>query len=359
VTGRCRAAVGAMVVLLAVPAAAQARTKSVNMGIPPSSNKAFEKLGLPLDVNDFFPHGVTINRGDKIRFLPVGFHSFDFPARGGDMLPLISPNGEKVTGLNDAGGSPFWFNGQDQVGFNPALLPPGAFGKKLSYNGSKRVASGLPLAEKLKPVTVTFKKVGRHTYYCNIHPGMKGTVTVRPKGKRVPSKAADRKAVKRQVASSIKTAKTLPKATPPANTVNVGVAGKGGEELFAFVPSEMTVPTGTTLNFRMSPGSYDLHTATAGPGNPESEPSSYLGEIAASFQSPSFDPRAVYPSEQPPAIATLTPALHGNGFWNSAVMDTAAGTPLPAANSVTFGAPGSYDFWCMIHPFMKATVTVQ
>ena len=358
-TGRCRAAVGAMVVLLVLPAAAQARTKSVNLGIPPSSNKAFEKLGLPLDVNDFFPHGITINKGDKIRFLPVGFHSFDFPARGGDMLPLIAPNGEKVSGLNDAGGSPFWFNGQDQVGFNPALLPPGNFGKKRSYNGSKRVASGLPLAEDLKPVTVTFKKTGRHTYYCNIHPGMKGTVTVRPKGKRVPSKAADKKAVKRQVASSIKTAKTLPKATPPANTVNVGVAGKGGEELFAFVPSQMTVPTGTTLSFRMSPGSYDLHTATAGPGNPESEPNSYLGQIAASFQSPTFDPRAVYPSEQPPAIATLTPALHGNGFWNSAVMDTAAGNPLPASNSVTFGAPGSYDFWCMIHPFMKATVTVQ
>jgi plastocyanin len=359
VTGRCRAAVGAMVIVLVLPAAAQARTKAVDMGIPPSSNKAFEKLGLPLDVNDFFPHGITINKGDKIRFMPVGFHSFDFPARGDDMLPLIAPNGEKVTGLNDAGGSPFWFNGQDQVGFNPALLPPGAFGKKLSYNGSKRVASGLPLAEDLKPVTVTFKKIGRHTYYCNIHPGMKGTVTVRPKGKRVPSKAADKKAVKRQVASSIKTAKTLPKATPPANTVNVGVAGKGGEELFAFVPSQMTVPTGTTLNFRMSPGSYDLHTATTGPGNPESEPNSYLGQIAASFQSPTFDPRAVYPSEQPPAIATLTPALHGNGFWNSAVMDTAAGNPLPASNSVTFGAPGSYDFWCMIHPFMKATVKVQ
>ena len=351
-----------MVVLLALPAAAQARTKSVNLGIPPSANKQFEKLQLPLDVNDFFPHGVTINKGDKIRFLPVGFHSFDFPARGGDMLPLITPTGDKVSGVNDAAGSPFWFNGQDQVGFNPALFPPGKFGKKVSYNGSKRVASGLPLAENLKPVTVTFKKVGRFTYFCNIHSGMTGTVAVRPKGKKVPSKRADAKAVKRQVAASIKTAKALPKTTPPANTVNVGVAGKGGEELFAFVPNKMTIPTGTTLSFRMSPGSYDVHTATTGPGKPDAEdgdPNSYLGQIAASFQSPVFDPRAVYPSEQPPAIATLTPLLHGNGFWNSAVMDTAAGTPLPSSNSVTFGAPGTYDFYCMIHPFMKATVTVQ
>jgi plastocyanin len=359
VTGRCKVGIGALVALLALPGAAQAATKSVNMGIPPSSAKAFEKLQLPLDVNDFFPHGVTIKKGDKVRFLPVGFHSVDLPARGQAVLPLITPNGQKVAGVNDAAGSPFWFNGQDQLGFNPALLPPGTFGKKVSYNGSKRVASGLPLAENLKPVTVTFKKVGRFTYYCNLHAGMKGTVTVRPKGKKVPSKKADRKALKRQVARSIKASKALPKTTPPANTVDVGVAGKNGEELFAFVPSQMTVPTGTTLNFRMSPGSFDVHTATTGPGNPESEPDSYLGQISASFQSPSFDPRAVYPSEQPPAIGTLTPLLHGNGFWNSAVMDTAAGTPLPSSNSVTFGAPGTYDFYCMIHPFMKATVTVQ
>ena len=116
-TGRCRAGVGALVVLLALPGIAEAKTKSVNLGIPPSAGKAFEQLGLPLDVNDFFPHGVTINRGDKIRFLPVGFHSFDLPARGGDMLPLISPTGEKVAGVNDAANQPFWFNGQDQVGF--------------------------------------------------------------------------------------------------------------------------------------------------------------------------------------------------------------------------------------------------
>ena len=358
-TGRRTAAAIVMGALLALPGVAEAKTKKVNMGIPPSSSKAFQKLGLPIDVNDFFPHGVTINRGDKVRFLPAGFHSFDLPPRGGDMIPLISPTGEKVANSNDAAGAPFWFNGQDQVGFSQELFPPGLFGKKASYNGSKRVASGLPLAEDLKPVTVTFKRTGRFTYFCNIHAGMKGTVTVRPKGKRVPSAKADRKALKRQVATALKTAKQLPKASAPANTINVGAAGKHGEELLAFVPSKVTVPTGTTLTFRMHPASFDVHTATTGPGNPESEPNSYLGQIAASFQSPAFDPRAVYRSEQPPNLATLTPASHGNGFWNSGVLDNDAGTPLAAADRVTFGAPGTYDFYCMIHPFMKGTVTVQ
>ncbi len=343
--------------VLALPGVAEAKTKTVNMGIPPKSGKAFQPLGV--DVNAFFPSGVTVHKGDKVKFLPVGFHSFDFPPRGGDMLPLITPTGQKVAGENDAAGAPFWFNGQDQVSFNPLLVVGATFGKKLSFNGSKRIISGLPLANKPKPITVTFKKSGKFTYFCNIHAGMKGTVTVKNKGKSVPSAKADKKALQRQVATALATAKKLPKTQVPANTIDVGAAGKHGEELFAFVPSAVTVPTGTTLTFRMHPSSFDVHTATTGPGNPETEQNSYLGQVAAGFNNPIFDPRAVYPSEQPPATGTLTPVLHGNGFWNSAVMDTSSDTPLPASNSVTFGAPGKYEFYCMIHPFMHATVTVQ
>jgi plastocyanin len=34
-------------------------------------------------------------------------------------------------------------------------------------------------------------------------------------------------------------------------------------------------------------------------------------------------------------------------------------SPLPSSNTVTFGAPGTYTYYCMIHPFMKGTVVVQ
>ena len=48
--------------LLALPAAAQARTKSVFVGTPPKNAKAFQEAGA--DVNDYFPHKVTIRRGE-------------------------------------------------------------------------------------------------------------------------------------------------------------------------------------------------------------------------------------------------------------------------------------------------------
>ena len=104
----------------------------------------------------------------------------------------------------------------------------------------------------------------------------------------------------------------------------------------------------------MSAGSLEEHTATAGPGNPESEPMSYLGALTASLQGPPpFDPRAIYPSEPSgSAAASLTPTFHGNGFWNSGFLDAVPATPPPASNAVTFTTPGTYQFVCLIHTFI-------
>ena len=354
---RVAVCLGAAGAALACPLAAQARTKTVFIGVPAASQKAFQNVGS--DANDFFPHGVTIRAGDRVRFKPTGeFHSVDFPARGQARLPLITPTGQKVAGALDAAGSPFWFNGQDQVAFNP-VLGKGIFGKHVSYNGRRRVASGLPLANNPKPFTINFSKPGRYTYFCDVHPGMKGVVRVLGRRGRVPSARADRRALNRQLRRDLRTARTLAATTPPSGTVDVGVHGPGGVELYGMVPGNVTIPAGTTLRFRMSPGSTEEHTATFGPGNPENDPASYLGQIAASFQGAGpFDPRAVYPSQPPPTIGALSPALHGNGFWNSGVMDTSAATPLPGSGAVTFSAKGTYQYFCMIHPFMHGTVTV-
>ena len=72
-----------------------------------------------------------------------------------------------------------------------------------------------------------------------------------------------------------------------------------------------------------------------------------------------FDPRGTYPSETPGTTAGLTPGLHGNGFWNSGVLDAAKSTPLPSQGQVTLAQAGTYAFYCVIHPFMKGTVIAQ
>ena len=342
-------------VALAVPGAAGAATKTVTMGATPKQARVLQQQ-LSSDANQFFRSTVTIHAGDAVRFAPFGFHNVDFPKRGGDPLPLVVP-GAPTSGQVDAAGAPFWFNGQPGVGFNPALTRSN-FGKTLSYTGARAVNSGLPLAAKPKPMTVRFPRAGTFTYFCDVHPGMKGKVRVKRRGTPIPSKRADKSAVAQQVAKAVAAARKLRQTDAPANSVFLGVADRSGVEFFGMVPETLTVPVGTTVNFRMSAPSFEVHTGTFGPGDPEKEPNSYLGQLAASFQSPAFDPRATYPSEPPGTTASFRSTLHGNGFWNTGLLD-AFQSPSPASAQVTFGQAGSFTFICLVHPFMKGTVIVQ
>jgi plastocyanin len=354
---RNKAAFAVCAFMLAVPASASAATRSVDMGTPPtgSATKALGKLGA--DVNAFFPTTTTIHVGDSVRFLPVGFHNLDLPKKGGAATALFAQRGP-IAGANDAAGAPFWFNGQQNLQFNLPALAPTGFGKTFTYTGAKGVQSGLPVIPKPKPVTVKFAKAGSYTYYCDIHPGMKATVRVKAKSKSIPSAKAHAKLIKDQASRALATAKKLAKVTPPANTVDLGVAGGGGVEIFAMVPAATTVPVGTTVNFRMTSGTREVHTATFGPGNIE-DPNSFIGKIAKSFEGDAIDQSGLYPSDQPGTVASVSPTLHGNGFWNSGALDGTSATPLPVANQATFGTPGTYTYYCLIHPFMKGTVTVQ
>ena len=339
---------------LALPGAAQAATRTVFMGLPPGNQKAFEKASS--DANAFFPASIRSHAGDVVAFTPTGFHTVDMPARGGP-LPLIAPTGKKLASADEAG-IPFWFNARDEIGFDKRLLKP-SYGKTL-VKGQARITSGLPLGNKLKPMKVRFNKAGQFTYFCNLHPGMKGTVRVARKGSPIPSAKSDAARVKTQVAKALAAAKATPATVKsPANTITVGAEGPGGVSYFGMLPDTLTVPVGTTVNFRMPNGSSDIHTATFGPGNPE-KPTEYLGAIAATLQGVVFDGRAIYPSEPPGSPpAGLSPALHGNGFWNTGLMDALSSSPIPASGAVTFTTPGSYPFVCLIHTFMKGTITVQ
>jgi plastocyanin len=351
-------------VALGLPPAAHAATKTVYMGAPPKDQKAFNQP-YGTDVVDFFPSKVAIAPGDSVRFDPVAFHNVDIPPKGGKMLAQLA-QGAPIAGSVDAAGAAFWFNGLPNFAFASELQnQANGLGKTLTYTGAKRIVSHIPLNTAnpfgvLKPMVVKFPKSGLYTYYCDLHPGMKGYVSVLAKGAKPPTAAQDRKAIAQQARSELKVAKTLNKAKVPPNTMYVGYAGlKGKVEYFNFLPNSLTVNAGTTVTFAMSPGSFETHTATTGPGDYLTDPASYIGVIADSFNLPQFDPRGVYPSEPLGTTGRLTPTFHGNGFWNSGAMDTQAATLPQSSSRVTFAAPGTYRFVCLVHPVMRGTVIVQ
>ncbi|HUR83854.1 MAG TPA: hypothetical protein VMY78_00790 [Solirubrobacteraceae bacterium] len=348
------------------PGAAQAATKTVSMGVPPKSAGGFEQVGT--EVNAFFPTSIAVHTGDSVSFAPAGFHTVHFP-KSGKFTPLQIPGTTAVSGLVDAAGTPFWFNGLTPPQFNPAVFGANLFGKAVTASKTKEIISGptpdVPEGQTPKPLRVKFTKTGLYRYICDLHPGMKGSVRVVAKRARVASKAQDAARVKQQISDALAIAKNLPKTAVPANSVLVGPQGKKGVHLFGFLPGNLTVPTGTTVTFRMAPNSSEIHTAAFGPGadtfglETPPDPNSYLGQLLAGFQSQAGDPRVDFSSEAPGTpTAVLTPTLHGNGFWSTGIMDGIAASPPPGSGQLTFGTAGVYPYVCLVHPFMKGTITV-
>jgi plastocyanin len=337
----------------AIPAAALANSKAVFAGPPPSIVKIAPPL-LPKnfthtynpDINAFFRTRTTIHVGETVSFKFRGAHTVDLPGTAGTPLPLIVPGSTLATG-NDAAGNPFWFSGHvPAVGFNPAVL---ARSKATTYNGSARLESGFG---QNKPFNIKFTKTGSFKFYCDVHPGMVGTIVVKPKSATIPTAKQDTAATNAQVTADVKAAKALPKTKLPANTVSLGEAGPGGLELFAMFPATLTVNAGTTVTFQMSKKSFETHTATFGP-------ESYLAPLASSFRG-AISPTAAFPSDPPVQPITLTPTSHGNGFANTGALDTdAASKQVPSSSQIDFTTPGTYRFECLIHPFMVGTVVVK
>ena len=353
-------AVAAVGAIIAAPAVAQAKTVTVYTGPPPNANKlvppsvrlsaSFNKKYNP-DVNAFFPQKVTIHVGDTVSFLRgMMVHTIDIPPAGGQDLPLLIP-GAPVSGVNDAAGAPFWFNGKlPSVGLNPLVLAGGP--KNVTYNGTKRVDSGLFLGNGSAPAfNVTFTKAGVYKVFCDIHYKMSGTVVVLPKSKPVPSAAQTQAALVKQLVADMKALKAAAKIKPAANTVSVGSSGPGGSELFAMFPATLRVKAGTAVTFSISRDSREVHTVTFGS-------TAYLTQLARGFLSnPLITQQGVYPSDPGPIM--LSPTSHGNGFGNVGALDRDSTTPLPASGTVVFTTPGTYQYICLIHPFMHGTIIVQ
>lgn len=337
------------------------------MGEPPKTQNNFEQK-YSVDVNDYFPHSETIHVGDSVKWMP-GFHTVDIPARGQHALAFVIPTNTKASGANDQAGNPFWFNGQvNLLTFNPLVA---TVGKSATFNGSKRVESGLNFSGPPKPFTVKFAKAGTFTYYCDVHPGMKGVIHVVAKTAKAPTLKDDKAAVSRQVKQDLATAAHVANTVPPTGTILMGAAGKGNVELYGFLGPKTPIKAGTTITFKMGKGVVEQHTATTdtgassvpppAPGGNDTIPDQYLAGLAATFgsQPPPFNPIATYGSDPAGGTpASLSPQSHGNGFWNSGVLAGSGTFGLPTSASVRFDTPGTYTFYCLIHNFMHITVQV-
>ena len=343
------AAVGlscAMIASGALAASAGARTHLVWAGGTPSFQKSM-RAHFQAEANDFFPHQVTIHQGDTIEWqgMSIGFHSIDVPQKSGTDLPFILPTNTTAAALTDFAGNPFWFNGQANLAFNPRLF---AASGGSAYDGRARADSGLPVGRPA-PFRLTFTRPGTYMYYCDLHYGMHGIVVVTPGSAKIPTQAQENGQIAAQQSRDTKIAKALTR-TRVSDTVSVGVAGKDSVEILAMFPGTLHVRAGATVTFATPTTTGELHTATF--GSPD-----YLKLLSTSITDPTPAATVVYPSSRRAPIPV--PGTHGNGFANSGGLDRGDDSPFKAQAKFTFTAPGTYQYVCLLHPFMRGTIVVS
>ena len=334
---------GAVAAGLIVPSIANAATAKANWG-------NFDRTGI--EFNTLQPSTVTIKKGDKVTFSVIGFHTVTLLGKGAKLPPLLGPSGTLTPAQNDPAGVPYWWAGTAPlIGFNGAAAAPAG---GTTYTGKKTVHSGL-LQGNAPKFTVTFPKVGTFTVRCVVHPNMKGKVRVLPGAASDTATKLKARAAKEQAAQAATVQRLVKRADKSKGPVVFIGPGTTKAETLSFNPANRKVAPGSTVTFKMAPGS-EVHTVTFGP-------KAFVEGVAkTTFEGsgPTLAGEGFYPSDPPAAgVPSLQPTSHGNGFLNSgALADPGTGFPLPTSFKITFPTAGTYQYICLVHTFMRGTITV-
>ena len=145
-------------------------------------------------------------------------------------------------------------------------------------------------------------------------------------------------------------------APPAARTLNVQAGG--GQEtnvLAAFLPSAIVVRVGDTVVWKV--GGDELHTVTFNPPPEALQPVVPVpGGGPTDFMIP---PQTGFPTR---ALNAPVETFDGTGFASSGIMSKQPSAPNAPPNdtfSLTFSKAGTYSFLCLLHPYMRGTVTVE
>ncbi len=267
----------------------------------------------------FMPASVSVEVGTPVNWQWTGTepHSVTFLAPG-TTLPEV---GSKAS----------------QALYAPPTPPKGA------YDGTTLVNSGLqPLGAPATPLQMTFSKAGTYSYYCLIHPQMKGTITVTDPGGQVdtPATVAQRRAAdEAKYLAEGQAAKAKLLADPVVKTKNANGtttwtvqmgASTANTDILAFAPTPAGVKAGDTVTF--------VNTSTA--------PHTASFNVPPTLQGPD-DPANVPTPAKSPGTVTAT------GFTSTGTLPPntgPSGAPL-AARTYSFVVPaaGTYSYVCIFH----------
>jgi plastocyanin len=283
----------------------------------------------------FAPQDLQVHRGDTVTWAVTGFHNIHFENALSELI--IAPE----------------VDGQPLPQLNPAVAIPSIDNGGIFQGGDAN--SGLPLDP--ANASATFSLVmdvepGTYAYFCDIHPGMVGTITVVDSATAVPSPSEAFEIGAGELAmhagGAVQTAMEASMQPPAVNEdgaleVSAGLQA-GTAAVLQFFPSVAVIDAGQSVTWSVADSSMEPHFVAWPPAPPGSE----------------FN---IIPQEGAPPIIALNEIALGTtadgetigteGSFNSGFL-------VPGQRfTLTFTEPGVYPYVCSIHPGMQGTVIVM
>ena len=261
---RLKAAFAAAVAVLAVPASASAATKTVDMGTPTAQGqKAFQKAPRRrqrlLPARDDDPR----RRLDQVRADRASTTSTS-RARAARRLRADPADRPDVAGVNDAAGAPFWFNGAAAGRLQPEPRSSRALRQEGDLHRRQAASSpGCRWRRSRSRSPSSSPRPGTYTYYCDVHPGMKGTVKVVVQDEKIPTRKGRQGGSTTQVASALKTAKRLAHTRRRRATTSSSVRRRRRRRVLRLLPGQPDRHGGHDGDVPDDVEVLEVHTATS------------------------------------------------------------------------------------------------
>lgn len=281
-----------------------------------------------IEVLAFAPGVLQVHRGDTVTWSVNGFHDIHFEEAPAPLVVAPEVDGQPLPQINPA------------VAFQ--TIDSGA-----PYQGGE-ANSGLPLA----PEDAIFSLVmdvdpGTYSYFCDVHPGMVGVITVVADDVAVPSpsEAAVQGAMElgSTVAAASAAATQLESVPAQPGMVQVGNGDTGRATINQFFPFSSVVNVGDSVTFSIPASSVEPHTISWPP-----------------VRGQDVVPQEV---EGGPPILLLGPTIAPMTESGASVgVDDAFSSGLLEPGQsfmLTFSEPGVYPFVCNIHPGMSGVIVVE
>jgi plastocyanin len=368
------AAVALMVANVGVVPARAATPQTFTIGVDNASPRGHNFLYV-----DFFPRdSVRVHSGDVVDFSwntgsPDGAHTVMLPPTGGSTMPFVVPDSD---------------DGATQFEASPAVFGPsdptcGSAANPCDYTGVSRVNSGfLPNATGNAPANEFFVKLDvpaeTVNFFCELHPGMHGSVQVVPDGTPTSTASQIQAAAQAQYATDTQGALAAEQATEsravvqnqnggPTVTVTAGTATQF-VEVAEMLPRTVHLEDGHKVNW-VTQTIRDVHTVTFPEGHGSDGVDPLVSVCEASPVDLASPPATCAPQDsethingQPQGSTVIrSPSSVGtSGIIGNPPPGTPVGQfPFPNNFSFVFPNEGAFTYQCRIHDHMVGTVIVE